>query len=54
MGLPKSFNNQQVLTSLIEKWKTMLHKNVFGGAILANISKAFDTLNQDLKAKLHT
>ena len=27
----------------------MLHKKLCGGAILENISKAFDTLNQDLK-----
>ena len=34
--------------SLIERWKNTLDQNGYGGAILINLSKAFDTINHDL------
>ena len=44
----KGFNTQHVLIALIEKWKITLDKNGYAGAVLMNLSKAFDTLNHDL------
>ena len=34
--------------SLIETWKKVLDRKGYGGAILLNLSKAFDTINYDL------
>ena len=54
LGFRKGYNTQQVLVSLIEKWKKILDNKDFGGAVLMDLSKAFDTLNHDLLiAKLH-
>ena len=40
--------------SLIEKLKACLDKQGFAGAILMDLSKAFDTINHELLiAKLH-
>ena len=40
--------------SVLEKWRISLDKKGFGGAILMDLSKAFDTLNHELLiAKLH-
>ena len=53
-GFRKGFNTQQALLSLIENWKRVLDKQGFGGAVLMDLSKAFDTLNHELLiAKLH-
>ena len=53
-GYRKGFSTQQALLSLIEKWKNILDKKGYGGAVLMDLSKAFDTLNHDLLiAKLH-
>ena len=53
-GYRKGFGNQQVLLSLIEKWKIVLDLKGYGGAVLTDVSKAFDTINHDLLiAKLH-
>ena len=53
-GFRKGFNTQHALIALIEKWKSTLDKHGFAGAILMDLSKAFDTLNHDLLlAKLH-
>lgn len=42
------------MISLIEKWKISLDKHGYAGAILMDLSKAFDTLNHELLlAKLH-
>ena len=53
-GYRKDFNAQHVLLALLEKWRIMLDKRGYGGAVLMDLSKAFDTLNYDLLiAKLH-
>ena len=53
-GFRKGFNTQQALLSLIENWKKILDNKGFGGAVLMDLSKAFDTLNHELLiAKLH-
>ena len=39
----KGFSTQQAHVSLIEKWKATLHKNGYAGAVLMDLSKAFDT-----------
>ena len=53
-GYMKGFNTQHALLTLVEKWRKSLDNKGFGGAILMDLSKAFDTLNQDLLiAKLH-
>ena len=42
------------LLTLVEKWRKSLSNMSFGGAILMDLSKAFDTLNHNLLiAKLH-
>ena len=47
-GYRKGFSTQQELLSLIERWKHTLDQNEYSGAILMNLSKAFDTINHDL------
>ena len=47
-GYRKGFSTQQALPSLIEKWKNILDKKWYGGAVLMDLSRAFDTLNHDL------
>ena len=53
-GYRKGFNTQHALLTLAENWRKSLDKTGFGGAILMDLSKAFDTLNHELLiAKLH-
>ena len=53
-GYRKEFSTQQGLMSLLERWKNLLRKKGYDGAVLMDPSKAFDTLNHDLLiAKLH-
>ena len=53
-GYRKGFNTQHALITLLEKWRASLDKNGFAGAILMDLSKAFDCLNHDLMiAKLY-
>ena len=47
-GFRKGYNTQYALTSMIEKWKKHLDNNGFAGALLMDLSKAFDTLNHEL------
>ena len=47
-GYRKGYNTQHALISLIEKWKSMLDKKGYAGAILMDLSKAFDTINHEL------
>ena len=52
-GYRKGFSTQYALLSLIERWKKILDEKGFGGAVLMDLSKAFDTLNyEQLIAKL--
>ena len=39
---------QQSFLSLIERWKNNLDQSGYGGAILMDLSKAFDIINHDL------
>ena len=53
-GYRKSFNSQNVLISFIERWRKSLDNKDYRGAVLMDLSKAFDTLNHDLLiAKFH-
>ena len=53
-GYRKGFSTQHALIALIEKWKVSLDNKGFAGAILMDLSKAFDTINHELLiAKLH-
>ena len=47
-GYRKGYNVQHALVTLIEKWRIALDKGGYGGAILMDLSKAFDTLNHEL------
>ena len=53
-GYRKVFSTQVALLSLTEKWKKVLDYEGLGGAVLIDLSKAFDVINHDLLiAKLH-
>ena len=53
-GYRKGFNTQYALLSLIEKWKKELDNKGYAGAILMDLSKAFDAINHELLiAKLY-
>ena len=47
-GFRKQFNSQHCILLLIEKWKKSLDKKGFAGAILTDLSKAFDCLDHEL------
>ena len=44
----KSYNTQQALVRFLEKCKSILDNKGFTGAILMDLSKAFDCLNHEL------
>ena len=53
-GYRKGYSVQHALIALLEKLRVSLDNKGYGGAILMDLSKAFDTLNHDLLiAKLH-
>ena len=53
-GYRKDFSSQNALISLIERWRKPLDNKGYGGAVLMDLSKAFDILNHDLLiAKLY-
>ena len=53
-GFRKGFSTQQCLLALLEKRKRSTDRGKVFGALLTDISKAFDCLNHDLlKAKLN-
>ena len=53
-GYRKYFSTQYSLLTLIERWKFCLDKQGFAGALLMDLSKAFDTMNHELLiAKLY-
>ena len=53
-GYRKGFSTRNGLLPLIENWKKVLDNKGYGGTILMELSKAFETINHDLLvAKLH-
>ena len=53
-GYRKGYSTQYALLGFIEKWKQMLDNQGYAGAILMDLSKAFDTINHELLlAKLY-
>ena len=42
------YSSSQMILSLIEEWKEKLDKGFFVGAVLTDLSKAFDCIPQDL------
>ena len=53
-GYRRGFSAQHALASLIEKWKVSLDEKGFAGAVLMDLSKAFDKINHELLIeKLH-
>ena len=42
------YNTQHVLIKLIEEWRKNLDNNYFIGAVLMNLSNAFDCISHDL------
>ena len=53
-GYRKGYSTQTALIALLEKWKYTLDNKNFSGAVLMDLSKAFDTINHELLiAKLH-
>ena len=53
-GYRKGYSLQHALLSMLEKWKMSLDKGGYGGGVLMDLSKAFDTLDHDLLiAKLY-
>ena len=47
-GYRKGYSTQHALITLIERWKKALDKNGYAGAMLMDLSKAFDTINHEL------
>ena len=47
-GSRKNYNTQYCLTFILEKWKNILEKGKYFGAVFMDFSKAFDTINHDL------
>ena len=47
-GFRKGYSTQDYLLVMIEKWKKAIDKKENAGAILTDLSKAFDTLNHQL------
>ena len=47
-GFRKGFSTQQSLLALLEKWKRSIDRGKVFGALLTDLSKAFDCLNHDL------
>ena len=53
-GYRQGYSTQTALISMLEKWKNILDSKGYSGAILMDLSKAFDTINHELLlAKLH-
>ena len=54
-GYRKGFSTQFALLKLMEKWKKSVDNHGYAGAIITDLSKAFDTIKHELLiAKLHS
>ena len=47
-GFRKGYKTQDAVLNMLEKWKRVLDKKGYAGAIFLDLSKAFDTLEHDL------
>ena len=47
-GFRKGYSTEHCLILMLEKWKKALDKRQFAGALLTDLSKAFDSINHDL------
>ena len=47
-GYRKGYSAQYALLSMLEKWRISLDRGGYGGGVLMDLSKAFDTLDHDL------
>ena len=47
-GFRQGYNTQHCLLMMVEKWKEALDKGGLGGALLTDLSKAFDCIKHDL------
>ena len=53
-GYRNAYNAQFAMLTLVETFKKALDKHGYAGAVITDLSKAFDTINHDLLlAKLH-
>ena len=47
-GFRKGYNTQQCLIVMLERWKRAIDQGILAGALLTDLSKAFDCLNHEL------
>ena len=47
-GYRKGYNTEQCLTTMLEDWRTVLDEKKCAGAVLTDLSKAFDCLSHEL------
>ena len=47
-GYRKGYSTQFPLLALVEKWEKFLDNHGYAGAIITDLSKAFDSLNHEL------
>ena len=47
-GFRQGYNTQHCLLMMVEKWKEALDQGGLGGALLTDLSKAFDCIKHDL------
>ena len=47
-GFRKGYSSQQCLLALLKKWKAVVDKVIVFGALLTDLSKAFDGINHEL------
>ena len=53
-GFRKGYSTQYCLLSMLEKWKSVVDKGKYFGALLTDLSKAFDGISCELiLAKVH-